>query len=167
MTPINPKIIFEQTESLKQFDNFVEEQFLKADFPSLTPEQQTAHTLAILKAIMEHICQSPVDFIDMIDIIDKDSYDGIIKTKIVAPPPVAVKPVVKRTCPNPARHLPDGTYNSKPLDPDYFRKYWHEKLTVHIDCPRCGKSTGKGKIARHFKSAACIKITSELLENAK
>ena len=43
----NTKIIFEQTESLKHVNSFVEEQFLKADFPSLSPEEQTAHTLAL------------------------------------------------------------------------------------------------------------------------
>ena len=114
----NTKIIFEQTESLKHFDSFVEEQFLKANFPSLSPEEQTAHTLAILKAIMEHICQAPVDFID---IIDKDSFDGMIKTQIVSPPPILSKDesvsvvVETKKC---KRTLSNGKYNYKPLDPD-------------------------------------------------
>ena len=63
-----------------------------------------------------------------------------------------------------SRRMPDGSYNNKPLDPEYFKKYWQEKLTIHVECPRCGKFTGKGKMFRHFKSASCIKKTLALTE---
>ena len=67
------------------------------------------------------------------------------------------------------RLMPDGTYNKKPLDPDYYKNYWKTKLaSVKVECPRCGTLTGKCKIARHYTTALCIQKTQDrIVENAK
>ena len=40
---------------------------------------------------------------------------------------------------NPDRHLPDGSYNSKPFDPRYFKKYCQERVKGRpVECVRCG-----------------------------
>ena len=40
---------------------------------------------------------------------------------------------------NPDRHLPDGSYNSKPFDPLYFKKYYQLKVKGRpVECARCG-----------------------------
>ena len=49
-----------------------------------------------------------------------------------------------------------GEYNDKPVDPEYFKKYYHahsEKVT----CQFCGKLTGQFKMFRHVKSQKCLK----------
>ena len=49
-----------------------------------------------------------------------------------------------------------GKYNTKPSDPEYFKKYYHahsEKVT----CQFCGKLTGQFKMFRHVKSQKCLK----------
>ena len=35
------------------------------------------------------------------------------------------------------RWQPDGTYNKKPLDPNYFSKYYQQKLKTPCTCPDC------------------------------
>ena len=37
----------------------------------------------------------------------------------------------------PERYLADGTCNKKPLDPDYFKKYWREHSNKEYKCPIC------------------------------
>ena len=63
--------------------------------------------------------------------------------------------------------LEDGTtkYDSKPNDPDYFKKYYHEKRkfndAVKIKCEYCDKCYTKGHKARHEKSNHCIKAQND------
>jgi len=33
------------------------------------------------------------------------------------------------------RWQPDGAYNKKPLDPNYFSKYYQQKLKIPFTCP--------------------------------
>ena len=35
---------------------------------------------------------------------------------------------------------PDGTYKKKPLDPNYFSKYYQQKLKNPFNCPDCGRT---------------------------
>ena len=66
---------------------------------------------------------------------------------------------------NPERYLADGTYNSKPLDPDYFKKYWREHSNKEYKCPICEKVIFScDKIKRHEKSRFCLRAQA-LLEN--
>ena len=34
----------------------------------------------------------------------------------------------------------DGTYNKKPLDSDYFSKYYQKVLSMPFKCPDCGRT---------------------------
>ena len=55
----------------------------------------------------------------------------------------------------------DGVYNTKPFDPEYFKKYqikyYHEKTKEKIECPLCGKLTSVHHIRRHQRTKYCIK----------
>ena len=93
----NNLIKFDQNEGLASFDNFIEEQFTKANFASLSVEEQQAHKKALVKAIMARICILPL----------KD--DTPITDTIVV--------VETKKC---IRTLSNGKYIYKPLDPDYF-----------------------------------------------
>jgi hypothetical protein len=67
-----------------------------------------------------------------------------------------------------ARWLPDGTYNQRPLDPDYFRKYFKEHYHKQYTCIYCNKTLKCcDNIKRHEKSRNCLKIrnASESLES--
>jgi hypothetical protein len=57
----------------------------------------------------------------------------------------------------PERWLDDGKYN-KPLDPDYFKKYWKEHYQKPAECIICGKILlCCDKLKRHEKSKQCQK----------
>jgi uncharacterized protein YutE (UPF0331/DUF86 family) len=44
------------------------------------------------------------------------------------------------------------------LEPDYFRKYYHENLAIQINCDRCNKLISKQKLKRHYLTKKCIEI---------
>ena len=51
----------------------------------------------------------------------------------------------------------NGTYNSKPLDPQYFVNYYQAHLKdVKIPFPYCGILTLKVQIYQHNRSQKCI-----------
>jgi hypothetical protein len=54
------------------------------------------------------------------------------------------------------RRRPDGTYNTAPKDPAYFRMY----MMQPIACPLCTIMTRRGHMSRHKKSALCMKVQS-------
>ncbi len=57
------------------------------------------------------------------------------------------------------RHNPDGTYNNKPIDKEYFKRYYDEKLKdVKVLCDQCGFMCSKTKYRRHQRSAKCLQI---------
>ena len=59
------------------------------------------------------------------------------------------------------RRNPDGSYNKCPNDPDYFKKYYKEKLKHPIECSLCGKKLAdKTNLSRHQKTKLCIKHRS-------
>ena len=47
-----------------------------------------------------------------------------------------------------------GKYNSKPVDPEYFKKYY-QNHREKVKCEICNKTTGKFKMYRHLKSQKC------------
>jgi len=52
--------------------------------------------------------------------------------------------------------LEKGKYDTRPLDPEYQKKYYLEKLKdVKIPCPACGVPMFKVNITRHMKSNKC------------
>lgn len=75
-------------------------------------------------------------------------------TEIVEP----TEPVRMKHRGRPTRYNDDGSVNTKPLDPDYFNKYYLEKLQgVNVLCSNCGLLVPKSHVARHTKSARCKK----------
>ena len=59
---------------------------------------------------------------------------------------------------NPERHLPDGTYSTKPLDPDYHKKYYRE--VVRFSGLACGSIcnaiiANKQGLGKHQKTQYC------------
>jgi hypothetical protein len=66
----------------------------------------------------------------------------------------------------PERWLPDGKYNDKPLDPDYFKKYWREHSNKEYKCPICERVIFScDKIKRHEKSKVCLRAQALLETN--
>ena len=57
------------------------------------------------------------------------------------------------------RRRPDGTYDNRPLDPNYYVKY----VMTPVQCPLCNLMTRRGHINRHQRSATCQKIKSMIL----
>jgi hypothetical protein len=51
------------------------------------------------------------------------------------------------------RQLPDGGYNHKPTDPEYFKKY----MAMKVACPMCGTQVSHGELSKHKKRAVCQK----------
>ena len=63
----------------------------------------------------------------------------------------------KRKIRNPNRYKDDGTYDNKPLDPNYFRTYYHTKGSEQVECPTCGYQCKRNYLYRHSKTDKCIK----------
>jgi len=64
---------------------------------------------------------------------------------------------------NPARHLPDGRYNKEPLDPEYYKKYYHIRYCEKYTCGICGKTLANSqKVKSHEKSTFCLKAKQKL-----
>jgi len=51
---------------------------------------------------------------------------------------------------------PDGIPNSKPIDKDYFNKYYQNNLAIKVQCDHCGEFISKSKINQHTKTNKCI-----------
>lgn len=52
--------------------------------------------------------------------------------------------------------LEKGKYDTKSKDPEYFKKYYLEKVKdVKIPCPVCGACMWKTNITRHMNSSRC------------
>ena len=59
---------------------------------------------------------------------------------------------------NPGRYLPDGTYSTKPLDPDYHKKYYREvvRFTGLVCCGICNAIiANKQGLGKHQKTQYC------------
>lgn len=59
----------------------------------------------------------------------------------------------------------DGTYNSKPLDKNYFKNYYQNKLACKIDCPDCGRKISKTNLSKHRQTAICKNIRNRNVWN--
>ncbi len=54
------------------------------------------------------------------------------------------------------RWKPDGTYDKKPLDPDYFKNYYQGSFKTPIKRPDCGKTiTSKSSLPKHRQTNFC------------
>ena len=55
-----------------------------------------------------------------------------------------------------SRWKTNGTYDTKPLDPDYFKKYYQSKLKTPFTCPDCGKTiANKTNLSKHRNTKKC------------
>ena len=64
------------------------------------------------------------------------------------------------------RRNPDGTYNDKPSDPEYFKKYYHAKLKTPGEwvCEYCGNSLfTKRNYNRHQKYSKTFQMFQAVL----
>ena len=63
----------------------------------------------------------------------------------------------------------DGTYNKRPLDPNYHNNYYHEKrkfiANLKIECEYCHKLTMKRHYERHQQNKNCIEAKNKQMEN--
>ena len=53
---------------------------------------------------------------------------------------------------------PDGIPNSKPLDKEYFNKYYKSNLAVKVPCEHCGEHISKSKMKLHMLTSKCLNI---------
>ena len=61
--------------------------------------------------------------------MDEDIFDQMVEA--LHQPDIQESPIQTST-----RWKPDGTYDKKPLDPEYFPKHYHEKLSTPFQCPQ-------------------------------
>jgi len=47
------------------------------------------------------------------------------------------------------------TAPNKPIDPEYFNKYYQEHLSHNVECCNCNKMVSFAKIKRHQKTKRC------------
>ena len=97
---------------------------------------------------------------ESIEIIDNIE-EQIIENKIIKKKGQILNPhKVKRA---PERWLADGKYNDKPLDADYFKKYWRIHSQVPIICPICDSHLKcRDKIKRHETTKKCLAAKNKL-----
>jgi hypothetical protein len=134
-------------------DEFIKSKFIESKFESLSPEERQAHTLSVVKSLMECIVGNTINFINI----------GVKAGAIDAP--VVVK---KKTRPkNPIRHRADGTYNSHSLVPDYNSTYYEQKTKgVKVNCSCCGLELLKSNYSKHKKSLKCTHVAMCQAHNA-
>ena len=136
-------------ENNKLIDIFIKEEFVKAEYETLSKEEQKAHNMSIVKVIMRHICLTPFELFTMpVDKFKRNEiYEMVIQMK-------------KKTRPiNPLRHNADGSYNSHSLDPKYNHNYYEEKMKgVKVTCSCCGLELLKTNYAKHKKSKKCLHV---------
>ena len=57
---------------------------------------------------------------------------------------------------NPDRYNEDGSYNSVPLDKEYFKHYYHQVIKKPYTCEFCKMTLASvQKINRHYNSKFC------------
>ena len=82
--------------------------------------------------------------------IDEDIFDQMVEA--LHNPPTLNQPTTTTS----TRWKPDGTYNKKPLDPEYFTKYYHNKLSTPFKCPDCGRTiSSKSNLSKHRQTHIC------------
>ena len=83
--------------------------------------------------------------------MDEDLFDQMAETLHQSDTP---EPPI----PTSTRWKPDGTYDKKPLDPDYFSKYYRKKLSTPFTCPDCGRTiSSKSNLSKHRQTNICMR----------
>ena len=83
--------------------------------------------------------------------MDEDVFDQMVEALHQSQtPPTPRKPQSTRWQPN-------GTYNKKRLDPNYFRKYYQQNLKTPFTCPDCGQTiSSKSNLSKHRHTKKCM-----------
>ncbi len=64
----------------------------------------------------------------------------------------------------PERHREDGSYVTGPLDPEYYKNYYHQVINQPYTCPHCNMNlASRQKIKRHEATTYCTR--SRLFKN--
>ena len=71
--------------------------------------------------------------------MDEDIFDQMVEA--LHQPTIQEPPM-----PTSTRWQPDGTYDKKPNDPNYFSKYYQKKLSTPFTCPDCGRTISSKSI---------------------
>ena len=82
-----------------------------------------------------------------------------VETPVETPDDVPTVITKKKNSPALWRHNADGSYNNKPNDPEYFKKYYQEKIKgkPHT-CEFCLSVLSQpSKLPRHLRSAKCLR----------
>ena len=81
--------------------------------------------------------------------IDEDLFDKMAEA--IHQPINEEKPLQR------SRWREDGSYDDRPLDPNYFRKYYKNNLSIPFKCPDCGRTiSSKSNLSKHQKTNVCI-----------
>ena len=84
--------------------------------------------------------------------MDEDIFDQMVE--VLHNPTNTYEPPIPTT----TRWKPDGTYDKKPLDPNYFSKYYQKKLSTPFTCPDCGRTiSSKSNLSKHRQTNICMK----------
>ena len=68
------------------------------------------------------------------------------------------QPIVQEKPPQRIREKPDGTYDSKPNDPNYFQNYYQKNLKTPFTCLDCGRTiSSKSNLSKHRHTKICEK----------
>ena len=82
--------------------------------------------------------------------MDEDIFDQMVEA--LNPETVQEPPIQAST-----RWKPDGTYDRKPLDPEYFSKCYQKKLSTPFKCADCGRTiSSKSNVSKHRQTNICI-----------
>ena len=74
-----------------------------------------------------------------------------------------VKRKMGRPITAPWRHnTTNGKYDHRCNDPEYYKLYYRNKLSVKVTCPLCLCETGKQKLLRHQETALCKKNRNDM-----
>jgi len=158
--------------NMELIDLFIQEEFVKVSFESLTPKEQIAHTKAVSDIVMKHILHTPLEVFCMpVDKFERDRINEEIIEKYLEHASLVVKPLVvvkKKTRPiNPLRHNADGTYNSHCLDPEYAHNYYNEKLKgVVCKCSSCGSEVLRTNLGKHKRSKKCQLLSTAVVNTS-
>ena len=90
---------------------------------------------------------------------DTDYYNRAQREQvIVVAVPVPTEPRRARGRPrNPNRVNADGSYNRKPLDPDYFKTYYKRRKKM-VACEICGKEVMDSYLRMHQTTSGCMRV---------
>ena len=85
--------------------------------------------------------------------MDEDVFDQMVEA-LHNPTNTYDPPIPKTTH---SRWKPNGSYDKKPLDPDYFSKYYQKKLSKPFQCPDCRQTiSSRSNLSKHRQTKRCM-----------